>query len=154
MEKKIVWEAWRDDENYVEAVNDLQQEIMSQEFDDDDEDDEDDSPQDAAKIDIMVSPHYVKTPLGTFSVLDHNLPSKNFQCWIGHFNFPITRSVFRILNEDIAGIDALRVLSKYRVFIGIAKLFSLQDITKQTDELLLGKPRETSFSHTEDDSGV
>lgn len=152
MEKKIVWEAWRDDENYVEAVNDLQQEMMSQEFDDDeiDDDDEEGHLQEAAQIDIMVSPHYVKTPLGTFSVLDHNLPSKNFQCWIGHFNFPITKSVFRILNERIEGIDALRVLSKYRVFIGIAKLFTLQDVTKQTDELLLGKSKEKPFSQTEE----
>lgn len=150
MEKKIVWEAWRDDENYVEAVNDLQQEMMSTDFDGDDDDDEDQDLPEGAKIDIMVSPHYVKTPLGTFSVLDHNLPSKNFQCWIGHFNFPITRSVFRVLNEKVEGIDALRVLSKYRVFIGIAKLFSLQDITKQTDELLLGKSKDHSFLQIEE----
>ena len=137
MKKIIAWEKWRDNENYVEASEGLNSEInMSQqidmgEMDEDDEDGEIMPP----NVDVTIYPHIVRTPIGDFSVLDHNLPSKNFDCWIGHFNFPITESVFWTLDNKVNGIEVLRVLSKYRIFIGVGRLFRFRDVREQINKL-------------------
>lgn len=131
--KRIVWEKWRDSENYDNTLQDLNQDAEIS----NDEDDDEESVQMSMSVNIY--PHIVRTPLGEYSVLDNNLPSKMFDCWIGHTNFPITQEEFEVLDLEIEGIDVLRIVSKYRFFIGVAKLFEFRDVANQINNILCDK---------------
>ena len=63
-------------------------------------------------------------------------PSDRWDCWIGYTNFPITNKISRILNKEIEGIEALKILGKYSFFIGVAKLFDITDVRKDVEEAL------------------
>ena len=51
----------------------------------------------------------------------------SFDCWVGHTNFDITPSVRDAL-EEIAGVEVLVILTRYRFFIGIGRMFSFRDV--------------------------
>jgi hypothetical protein len=51
----------------------------------------------------------------------------NFECWIGHTNFDITNKIKEQLNQ-IPGIEILKILSRYRFFVGIGEMFDFQDV--------------------------
>lgn len=109
--KKIIWEKWVDfDEDDDEEVEEME------EIDNDDQ---------LNMIEIM--PLMVRTPLGVFSPLEPMCPSRMFDCWVGHTNFPIGFNE-KVILDNIEGIEALKIMSKYRFFIGIGKCFSLTDV--------------------------
>lgn len=55
--------------------------------------------------------------------------------WIGHTNFNITEDIFNII-DNVPGVEALKVLSRYRFKILVATLFEPDDV-KQSIELML-----------------
>jgi len=61
-----------------------------------------------------------------------------FDCWIGHTNFNITNSIKNKLNE-VDGIEVLNVMSRYRFFIGIGKMFKFSDIRKHIEKTITSK---------------
>lgn len=61
-----------------------------------------------------------------------------FDCWIGHTNFNITTSIKNKLNE-VDGIEVLNVVSRYRFFIGIGKMFQFSDVRKDIEETIISK---------------
>ena len=61
-----------------------------------------------------------------------------FDCWIGHTNFNITNSIKNKLNE-VDGIEVLNVMSRYRFFIGIGKMFKFSDIRKNIEKTITSK---------------
>jgi hypothetical protein len=65
----------------------------------------------------------ISTPIGFFHSEDVNRPDKQFDCWLGHTNFEITNSVKSEI-EKVEGIELLSILSRYRFFVGIGKLFT------------------------------
>lgn len=138
MKKIVAWEKWRDNENYIEAEKNFNTQMDSdlRQLDDDDEDDGLEINLDDINVGVTVVPYVVRTPLGEFSVLDNNLPSKMFDCWICHTNFPITSDIANILDNDVNGIEVLRIISKYRFFIGIAKLFNFRDVASEIRQAL------------------
>lgn len=85
--------------------------------------------------DIMES-NKVKTPFGLYSIDDDFSPYNMFECWIGHTNFKITKEDYNILNNDIDGIGCLKVLSSYRFFIGIEKMFTFPAVRIQIQKYL------------------
>jgi len=118
-DRKIAWEQWIDFEQ--EPRNTL-----------DDGDDE-------SGEDFEIYPIMLRTPLGLYSPLEPMNPTKMFDCWTAHTNFPITRGDVIILDE-VLGIEALKIMTKYRFFIGIGKLFSLTDVRPRVEEALnIGK---------------
>ena len=114
-DRKIAWEQWIDFEQ--EPRNTL-----------DDGDDE-------SGEDFEIYPIMLRTPLGLYSPLEPMNPTKMFDCWTAHTNFPITRGDVMILDE-VLGIEALKIMSRYRFFIGIGKLFSLTDVRPRVEEAL------------------
>lgn len=60
----------------------------------------------------------------------------SFDCWIGHTNFDITHETKKIL-DSIEGIEILRILSRYRFFIGVGKMFTFTDVRSSIEEKLL-----------------
>jgi len=59
----------------------------------------------------------------------------NFDCWVGHTNFDITPSVFKVLNKT-EGVEVLRVCSRYRFFLGVGKMFEFKDVRKEIEDFL------------------
>jgi hypothetical protein len=66
----------------------------------------------------------VKTPFGTYEINDPFSPYNMFECWIGHTNFKITDRDFESLDLKIDGVGCVSLISPYRFFIGIEKLFT------------------------------
>jgi hypothetical protein len=102
--RKMAWEQWIDFDNSSELSIDEEMEEGMQ-----------------------LIPIMIRTPLGMFNPSESMSPNKMFDCWIGHTNFPITHKEKYILN-NIDGVEILRIMSRYRFFVGIGKLFSLTDV--------------------------
>jgi len=78
----------------------------------------------------------IKTPFGYYEEIDDFSPYNMFDCWIGHTNFRITNGNVQILNKKIDGIGCLKVLSPYRFFIGIEKMFNFSCVRMQIQDKL------------------
>lgn len=59
----------------------------------------------------------------------------NFDCWIGHTNFNITEPVIKKLKK-IPGVEALRICSRYRFFIGVAEMFDSRQTRQDINDIL------------------
>lgn len=82
-------------------------------------------------MDAILINRKTKTPFGYYDIDDDFCPYNMFECWIGHTNFRITVEDFDILDKEIDGIGCLKVLSPYRFFIGIEKMFSFPAVRIQ-----------------------
>lgn len=67
------------------------------------------------------------TPMGIIPYDEHNSSSKNFNFWIGHTNFDISKPISLII-EHADGVETLDVFTRYRFRIGIAKLFKPSEV--------------------------
>jgi hypothetical protein len=83
-------------------------------------------------------PIKVRTPLGFFHIDDPMAPSNMFDCWIGHTNFDITHEIADMI-ESVPGIESFRVMSRYRFFIGIAKLFNFREVRQEIQDIIGGE---------------
>jgi len=61
-----------------------------------------------------------------------------FDCWIGHTNFNITNSIKNKLNE-VDGIEVLNIMSRYRFFVGIGKMFNFSEVRKEIESTITSK---------------
>lgn len=119
MNKKIAWEKWYDfvepdeDERYLEF---------------EDEDDEDDEMGEEARF-LEIEPLILRTPLGNYAPYEPLNPSRMFNCWTMHTNFDITKECIAKI-EKVPGIEVIKVMTRYRVFFGFAKLFDFSEIRK------------------------
>ena len=59
-----------------------------------------------------------------------------FDCWVGHTNFDITKNIKDTLNTA-EGVEILKVNSRYRFFIGVGKMFDFKDVRTNIEEKLL-----------------
>lgn len=82
-------------------------------------------------IEDLLTGRKIKTPFGEYEIDDDFSPYNMFDCWIGHTNFKITLEDFNILDNKIEGIGCLKVISPYRFFIGIEKMFTFPAIRIQ-----------------------
>ena len=55
-----------------------------------------------------------------------------FECWMGHTNFDITKNVQRTL-EKTEGVELLVVTSRYKFFVGIGKLFDFRSVRRDIE---------------------
>lgn len=60
----------------------------------------------------------------------------NYDCWIGHCNFDITEDIKELLDQT-PGIEVLKIISRYRFFVGIGKMFEFTDVRKYIDEEII-----------------
>lgn len=74
------------------------------------------------------------TPIGPYPEESILKPSDRWDCWLCYTNFPITGKILNILNGEIDGIEALKIMGKYSFFIGIGRLFKILEVRKQIDE--------------------
>ena len=58
--------------------------------------------------------------------------ASNFDCWVGHTNFDITPDTFNMLNQ-VEGVELLKIVSRYRFFIGIGKMFKFKNVREDLE---------------------
>lgn len=75
----------------------------------------------------------------------------NYDCWVGHTNFDITPSL-RNKIEKIEGIEALKVVSRYRFFIGVGKMFNFSDVRKSLENEIEVKDEERTVEREDQGS--
>tara|TARA_R100000008_G_scaffold84071_1_gene70622 strand:- start:2459 stop:3055 length:597 start_codon:yes stop_codon:yes gene_type:complete len=126
LNKKIAWERW--DEDVVE------QEIVEN-FYDKHEDIEDEEGVEEALAFLERIPSLVTTPMGMFQLHDKMNIMNQFDCWMGYTNFDITKSVEEAI-ESIEGVELLSVMTRYRFFLGVGKMFSFSDVRRSIESKL------------------
>ena len=125
LDKKIAWERW--DEDVIE------QEIV-EEFYGDEPSEEDEAIEDALSF-LEKIPSLVTTPMGMFQLHDKMNIFNQFDCWMGYTNFEITHSVKDTL-EKIEGVELLHIMTRYRFFLGVGKMFNFSDVRRSIETLL------------------
>jgi hypothetical protein len=87
---------------------------------------------------IQEIPKVVSTAVGIFEIYDRNKPSNQYDCWLGHTNFNISQEVKNCI-ENIEGVEVLKVLTRYRFFVGIAKMFDFKKVRVEIEKAACGK---------------
>ena len=129
--KKIAWEKWEDEVEQNSPTNPFSQLQSSA------------KEEESEEIDItelysgFISelPTIVSTPVGMYRLHDRMSPTKQFDCWMGYTNFDITEEVKDTI-ESIGGVEVLVVLTRYRFFLGVAKLFNFRDVRVEVENAL------------------
>ena len=75
--------------------------------------------------------------MGMYQLHDKMNIINQFDCWMGYTNFDITRSVKESI-EKIEGVELLSIMTRYRFFLGIGKLFKFADVRMLIEESLCG----------------
>lgn len=137
--KKISWESWN-----AKVVADTPEETPKEQTATYEQLEE--------QVDYLVpfqTTRVIYTPLGPFPEESILKPSDRWDCWTAHTNFPVTSKILNILNEEIDGIEVLKVMGKYSFFVGIARLFDIRDVRKQIDEKICSYTENEIFSNDE-----
>lgn len=144
--KKIGWQKYED---YIEkqltspilhtiiqnvAMHHMNNERLEDEEDDDEEDDFI-SPIENEENKQLFNPSMM-LPL-TSKLIDDVALLSTFDCWIGHTNFDITNNIKSIL-DTVPGVEILKILSRYRFFVGIGHMFDFADVRKDIDKAIIG----------------
>jgi len=116
-ERKIAWERWVDE--VVEDNLDIDMDL-------------DESDEDMPNLQMLELPMQIRTPLGVYGPLETMSPNNMFDCWFCHTNFDLTEADKNAL-DLVDGIEALKIVSRYRFFIGIGKMFSLTDVRPRVE---------------------
>jgi hypothetical protein len=64
--------------------------------------------------------------------------TSTFDCWVGHTNFNITKDVAKKINKS-EGVEALKICSRYRFFIGVGRMFEFKNVRKNIEQILTGE---------------
>ena len=137
--KKISWESWN-----AKVVADTPEETPKEQTASYEQLEE--------QVDYLVpfqTTRVIYTPLGPFPEESILKPSDRWDCWTAHTNFPVTSKILNILNEEIDGIEVLKIMGKYSFFVGIARLFDIRDVRKQIDEKICSYTENEIFSNDE-----
>jgi len=61
--------------------------------------------------------------------------SSSYDCWVGHANFDITEKMMMQINK-VHGVEALKIITRYRFFVGAGRAFEFSDVRKGIEETL------------------
>ena len=125
IKRKIAWERWDEDLLHEEIVDNLNIDM---------EDADEELANDAMEL-MSKIPKLISTPLGIFQLYDKMSPMKQFECWMGYTNFNITGQIQKNI-ENVNGVELLSVISRYRFFIGVGKLFNFKTVRIDVENLL------------------
>lgn len=142
--KKIGWQKYED---YIEKqlscpmLQNIIHNIVSDEIEDiisedTDETEDDETYEDDDEKKTMASMALNKLMPLTPQIIDDVAMLANFDCWVGHTNFDITPRIKDKLNK-IAGIEILKIFSRYRFFVGIGQMFDFQNVRYDIEKELI-----------------
>lgn len=121
--KKIAWQSW----NALITQSIAEEQQMLEQLEEDFKSMGEQELPGILPMDVL-QPKMMHTPLGVYPADSLLKPSDRWDCWLGHTNFDITKSIKDILLYDIDGIEALKILGRYSFFIGIPRLFDFKDV--------------------------
>ena len=133
--KKIGWQKYEDliekqmSSPLLKAI--IQQMIVYSE----DEDEEDEYEEMEAYKQANATSNMPILPISK-ELMDDMAMLSNFECWIGHANFDITKEIKSKLNKT-EGVELLKVLSRYRFFVGIGKMFDFKEVRKNIEKNII-----------------
>lgn len=134
--RTIVWEPWYDIEDSKEEEDNNDVEIESFQIGDDEDDEEITLSSELISLDGGLLSKKINTPIGIFLENDRMLPNKYFEsCWIGHANFDLTHKELDVLNVA-PGVECVKVMSRYRFFIGVGKAFEFTSVRSYIENKL------------------
>lgn len=120
MDKKILWEKWKDPfvidsadielenkEGYKDSYQEMEELIKN-------------------GNDKKYTGPVIVGPMGVIPLTENNIPSKIYNFWMGHTNFVIN-SVVKNKIERVPGVEALDVFTQYRFRIAVGKAFTEDD---------------------------
>jgi hypothetical protein len=134
MKKKIGWQKYEtllEEQMTSPLLTDLIKQSMSNLLVDDDYEEEETYKEDEADDASIVAP----VPINS-KMLEDVAMMTNFDCWLGHTNFDITPDIKRKLNK-VGGIEVLKIISRYRFFIGVGKMFEFKSVRGAIEEQIL-----------------
>lgn len=140
--KKIAWESWNAKVDILSLGESI--EIEEAEYQETDQ-----MSQLNIEPYILEQQRILYTPIGPYPEESMLKPSDRWDCWIAYTNFPVTNKVSNLLNKDVDGIEALKILGKYSFFIGVAKLFDIADVRKEIEEKLCAYTESEILSNEE-----
>ena len=124
MKRKIAWEKWDEDLLLEEMFQDIP-------LPDPVEGEEDLAEETLAFMQKI--PKLISTPLGIFQFHDKMNPLRQYDCWSGHTNFDITKGVQNSI-EKTQGVELLVIVSRYRFFLGVGKLFNFRNVRSRIEK--------------------
>lgn len=86
----------------------------------------------------------IQTDFGIIPLHESNLLSVQFNLWTGYTNFQLQKQHAYIL-DTTPGIEIAMIKTPYRFLIGIAKLFSEQDVLSRLKKNLVESMRTSGF---------
>lgn len=136
MKKKIGWQKYEDviEDQIKSPLLDLlyRRQTPAYELEIEDEDDSDTSFEDSE-----MSPAIVREIIPVDPKVSEMITlSSNFDCWMGHANFNLTEEIRDCISK-IDGVEALKICSRYRFFIGVGKMFDFSTVRDKIQKELL-----------------
>lgn len=135
MEKKIIWQKWRDPLGVIdtdagkpaEIEEDSEYLAASNSF-------EDDRPSyRRRKFKKGMTGPAIIGPMGIIPVHEENMPSKLYNFWMGHTNFDLDEKAVGTI-ELVPGVETLDVFTRYRFRIGFGKGFNAPLVRKAVED--------------------
>lgn len=136
IKRKIGWQKYED---IIEAQIDsplldmLMQKMQS--IDNEVENEGDISALNEKEIEGMLQQQQLMIPIDD-KLIENITLAQNFDCWMAHTNFNITKEIKDKLNRT-EGVEILKICSRYRFFIGIGRMFDFKDVRKVIEDLFL-----------------
>ena len=122
--RKIAWEKWDVDLIEEDAIEEIIEDNL----------DEPELVEEALEFMSRI-PKLVTTPMGVFQMHDKMNILNQFECWMGYTNFDITHDVQDVI-ETAKGVELLTILTRYRFFVGVGKMFDFSEVRKEIEALL------------------
>ena len=148
--KKIAWDSWI---AVVDEIDSFPSSIEPYEEEGAQSFDQMDKPSEFGEIFIQ-QPKFVYTPLGIYPAESTFKPSDRWDCWIGYTNFGITKNIANILDTQVDGVEALKILGKYSFFIGVGKLFDITDVRQNIESALCAYTEQEILSNEDTQATV
>ena len=132
--KKIAWENWNEKEKDLIESNSLESltEDVNNEVDENQ----------LSQMENMLGPiigdfrvSIIQTPFGVVPADSILKPSDRWDCWMGFTNFDITVKISDKI-KIIAGVEALKIMSRYTFCVGVGKMFNFSNVRKDIENAL------------------
>lgn len=127
---KIIWQKWADpfgqddiDETIDSFIEEDETEFMAES-------------EKSIESNKIVNQQYIRvmaTPMGIMPINENTASNKIFNFWLGHTNFDITKKIVSVI-EDISGVEALDIFTRYRFRIAVGKAFNDSKVMRSIND--------------------